>query len=812
MQIRHLLLSLSLLSSLFSFAQINGIVRGTVKDKNTQETIIGAIISIDGSTTGAVTDIEGNYKLSLPVGTYNLKASFLGYTTLIQYNISITSGNAQNINFELESVSSELSEVSVTFEKGKSAVATDMITPLSVQQLTTEEIKSNPGGSFDVSRVIQTLPGVGGSGGGAARNDIVIRGGAPNENVYYVDGIEIPVLNHFQTQGSSGGAQGILNVSFIEDVKLSSSAFDARYDNALASTFIIKQRQGNPEKVSGNVRLSFTEAVATLEGPLGKKTDYLLSARKSYLDLLFKLIDLPIRPNFTDFQYKITHKIDEKTTLTAIGVGADDKFSFGETRNASPENEYFRRSLPIINQWNYTTGFTLKRLINKGYMNVALSRNMYNNQLDRFEDAQYNNENKRNFKLRSQEIENKLRIDVNKYMDGWKFSYGVVGQYVKYNTDLYNKVTKPITDSLGDIVVPGIVVQFRNAIEFFKYGAFGQVAKNLFQEKLLVSFGLRTDMNSYMSNGNNPLNTLSPRLSLAYHLSKKFDLTASIGNYYKIPTYTTLGYKDANGVAVNKSMKYIQSTHYVAGTQFLPNEALRFTLEGFYKQYLNYPISKANGTSLANQGSDFGSIGSEAIVSSGKGETYGLEFFVQQKLVKKIFYVFSYTYVRSRYSGIDNKLIASSWDNQHLISTTLGYKFGKNWQLGLKYRFAGGTPYTPFDLTASQQNFALLNTGILDYSRINSLRLGDFNQLDFRLDKKINYKKTSLNWFLDFQNILMLTQEAAPYYTFKRKADNSGFETTDGLSLKSDGSNGIPVILKNENKTVTPSIGFTFEF
>ena len=812
MQIRQLLLLFSLFGSLFSMAQINGIVRGTVKDKNTQETIIGAIISIDGSTTGAITDIEGNYKLSLPVGTYNLKASFLGYTTLIQYNISITSGNAQNINFELESVSSELSEVSVTFEKGKSAVATDMITPLSVQQLTTEEIKSNPGGSFDVSRVIQTLPGVGGSGGGAARNDIVIRGGAPNENVYYVDGIEIPVLNHFQTQGSSGGAQGILNVSFIEDVKLSSSAFDARYDNALASTFIIKQRQGNPEKVSGNVRLSFTEAVATLEGPLGKKTDYLLSARKSYLDLLFKLIDLPIRPNFTDFQYKITHKIDEKTTLTAIGVGADDKFSFGETRNASPENEYFRRSLPIINQWNYTTGFTLKRLINKGYMNVALSRNMYNNQLDRFEDAQYNNESKRNFKLRSQEIENKLRIDVNRYMDGWKFSYGVVGQYVKYNTDLYNKVTKPITDSLGDIVVPGIVVQFKNAIEFFKYGAFGQVAKNLFQEKLLVSFGLRTDMNSYMSNGNNPLNTLSPRLSLAYHLNKKFDLTASIGNYYKIPTYTTLGYKDVNGVAVNKSMKYIQSTHYVAGTQFLPNEALRFTLEGFYKQYLNYPISKANGTSLANQGSDFGSIGSEAIVSSGKGETYGLEFFVQQKLVKKIFYVFSYTYVRSRYSGIDNKLIASSWDNQHLISTTLGYKFGKNWQLGLKYRFAGGTPYTPFDLTASQQNFALLNTGILDYSRINSLRLGNFNQLDFRLDKKINYKKTSINWFLDFQNILMLTQEAAPYYTFKRKADNSGFETTDGQSLKSDGSNGIPVILKNENKTVTPSIGFTFEF
>ena len=812
MGLKRVLLGLMLGIAAQATAQINGVIRGSVKDKNTQELIIGAIISIDGTTNGTATDVNGNYKLNVPVGTHNINASFIGYTTLIKYNISVSSGNAQTVNFELEPVASDLNEVTVTFEKGKSAVATDMITPLSVQQLTTEEIKSNPGGSFDVSRVVQTLPGVGGSGGGAARNDIIIRGGAPNENVYYVDGIEIPVLNHFQTQGSSGGAQGILNVSFIDEVKLTSSAFDAKYDNALASTFVIKQRQGNPEKISGNARLSFTEAVATFEGPLGKKTDFLVSGRKSYLDYLFKLIDLPIRPNFYDFQYKVTHQINDKTTLTAIGVGAIDNFSFGETRNATAENEYFRRSLPIINQWNYTTGFTLKRLINKGYINVALSRNMFNNQLDRFEDAKYNDESMRNFKLRSQEMENKLRVDVNKYIKGWKLSYGAVGQYVKYNTDLFNKLSNPLFDNLGNTIFPGLTIKFKSAIEFFKYGAFGQVAKNVFNEKLLLSFGLRSDMNSFMTTGNNPLNTLSPRLSMAYHLTKKFDLTGSYGIYHKIPTYTNLGYRDATGVFVNKSMKYIQSNHYVFGTQYLPNEALRFTLEGFYKQYSNYPVSKANGTSLANQGTDFGSIGSEAIQSTGKGETYGFEFFVQQKLVKKIFYVFSYTYVRSRYSGINNKLIASSWDNQHLISSTLGYKLGKNWQLGLKFRFAGGTPYTPFDMQASQQNFALLNTGILDYNNINTLRLGNFKQLDFRLDKKVNYKKTSLNIFLDFQNVLMSLQYGAPYYTFKRKVDNSGFETSDGLPLKSDGSNGIPVILKNESKTVTPSIGFTYEF
>ncbi len=793
-------------------AQVTGIVRGSVKDKNTQEAIIGAVVSVEGSTLATTTDVEGNYKLVLPVGAYNLRATILGYTPLILHNINITSGNAQLMNFELESADTELNEVTVTYDKGKSAVATDMITPLSVQQLTTEEIKANPGGSFDVSRVIQTLPGVGGSGGSAARNDIIIRGGAPNENVYYLDGIEIPVLNHFQTQGSSGGAQGILNVSFIEDVKLTSSAFDARYNDALASTFVIKQRQGNPEKHSGNVRISFIEAVATLEGPFSKKTDYLVSARKSYTDLLFKLIDLPIRPNFYDFQYKVTHKINDKNTITAIGLGAIDRFRFGETRESTPENEYFRRSLPIITQWNYTNGFTWKRLIDKGYMTLALSRNMFDNQIDRFEDAQYNNENMRNFGLKSQEIENKLRLDVNKYVNGWKYSYGVMAQYVKYNTKLFNKVTNPILDANGDVLIPGITVNFNSAIEFFKYGAFAQLSKNFFNDKLLVSMGLRTDMNSFMKDGNNPLNTLSPRLSMAYHLNRQFDITASVGSYYKTPTYTSLGYRDATGALINKSLKYIQSNHYVLGTQYLPKESLRFTLEGFYKQYNNYPVSLTNGISLANQGSDFGSIGSEPLSSIGKGQTYGFEFFVQQKLVKKLFYVLSYTYVRSLYSGKDGKLIASSWDSQHLLSGTLGYKFGKNWQVGLKYRYSGGLPYTPFDLVASQQNFVLLNSGILDYSQLNTVRLKAFSQLDFRLDKKVNYKKVSLDWFIDFQNILMTEQQGTPYYTFKRNADNTGFETTDGKPLQLNGGNGIPVILQNYNKNITPALGLIVEF
>ena len=804
------------LFALLTFAQIEGTIVGEVRDANTDEPLAFAKVFIEGMQLGATTELDGTYRLEVPTGTYTFKVTYQGYNDVKKYNIAVNSGSPQVLNFRMSSMTTELEEVQIVYDKNSMAKTTDMVTPLSVQKLTAEEIKSNPGGNFDVSKVVQTLPGVGGSAGGAQRNDITIRGGAPNENVYYLDGIEIPVLNHFQTQGSSGGAQGILNVSFIEDLKLTSSAFDARYDNALASTFVITQRQGNSEKISGNIRSSLTESALTLEGPLGKnkKTDFLASSRLSYLDLLFTLIDLPIRPNFSDYQLKVSHKIDDKSSLTFIGLGAIDRFNFAETRDETLETAFFRRSLPFISQWTYTTGVAYKKRFEGGFYNIAVSRNMFNNQLDQFEDAQNGNENFRNLKLRSQEIENKFRFDYNKYQNGWKYSYGLMGQYVKYNTSIFNRISAGVFDTSGVQIMPPIVINANSAIDFFRYGAFGQISKNVLKDRLLVSFGLRTDMNTFTTGGNNPLETASPRLSFAYSLSKKWDLTASVGRYFKLPPYTSLGFRDENDVLVNIDAEYIQSNHYVLGTQFLPNDGLRLTLEGFFKTYANYPVSLVNGISLANQGQEFGAIGNEPITSIGDGVTYGAEIFIQQKLVKNIFYVVSYTYVRSLFSGLDNDLIPSAWDAQHLLSGTLGWKFGKkkDWQLGLKYRFAGGVPYTPWDLQASQMNYAVLGNGVLDFDDVNGERLSNFQQLDFRLDKIVNLKKLSFTFYIDIQNLLGFENQSPDYYTFQRKPDDSGFETTDGQPLKPDGSNAIPVILPNSSALVTPTLGVIFEF
>ena len=470
------------------------------------------------------------------------------------------------------------------------------------------------------------------------------------------------------------------------------------------------------------------------------------------------------------------------------------------------------RSLPLINQWNYTVGATYKHRIENGFYNLSLSRNMFDNQLDQFEDAQTNNEDFRNLKLKSQEIENKFRFDVNQYKKGWKYSYGISGQYVKYNTSLYNKIASATYDVNGNLISPEIAVNFNSAIDFYRAGAFAQVSKSFFNNKLLVSTGVRSDVNSFTDSGLNAGKTLSPRLSMAYSINEKLDITGSIGRYFKLPIYTSLGYRDQNDILVNKSMEYINSNHYVLGAQFLPNNGMRITLEGFYKTYSNYPVSVANGISLANQGSEFGSVGNEEIASTGDGQTYGAELFIQQKLVKNLFYIVSYTYIRSLFSGTDNELKPSAWDNTHLLSATLGYNFKKNWKLGMKYRFSGGVPYTPYNMLASQQVYATLGNGVLDYANLNTQRLSNFIQLDVRVDKIVNFRKVSFDFYVDIQNVLANKQESPPYYTFKRNEDNTEFATTDGNALQPDGSNGIPILLENNSRLITPTIGLIFEF
>lgn len=798
-------------------AQNTGIYSGIILDKQLQKPIQGAVVKLIQLDQSVVTDSAGRFQFTqIKSGYYTFIFSALGYTTQSKFNVTIASGNENTMVIELESSIQELAAVTVnSTNRNRSAKAATLETPLSVQRLTSEEIKANPGGNFDISRVIQALPGVGGSSSTAGfRNDIIIRGGAPNENVFYLDGIEIPVINHFATQGSAGGPTGILNVSFIEEVKLSSSAFDARFDNTLSSVFEFKQKRGNNNRVQGNIRLSGTELATTFDGPIGKsgKTTFLASARRSYLQLLFKAIDLPIRPNYWDFQYKISHQLSKKTTLTLLGVGAIDEFNFAAPKEATPEKLYVLNSNPSIQQWNYTIGASIRHQLNNGYWNLALSRNAFNNQLEKYENNLGPIRGNKTLALNSSEVENKLRFDVNQNFNGFKLSYGLVAQLVSFSNNTNQLISNAIVDNNNNIIQPAVINNFNSTIQFARMGAFTQVGKRFLDNKLGLSAGIRFDQNTFTKTGMNPLKTLSPRIAASYVITDKITFNASVGTYFKMLPYTALGYRNNNNELVNKNTDYTQSTHYVAGFEYLPSSSTRFTFEGFYKLYSNVPISVRNGISLSNQGADFNVLGNEAVSTTGKGKAYGFEFFAQQKLTNRFYGVLSYTWFVSKYTNANTSYVPSSWDNRHLLSAVLGYKLKRNWEIGLKFRYQGGVPYTPFDLIASRQNYLALGTGIPDFNNINTQRLNAFNSSDIRIDKKWYYKRFTLNLFLDITNWYLASSPAQDSYTFQRNADNTGFLTTDGQPIQANGSNAIPFFLRNNDRNVTPTIGFIIEF
>ncbi|WP_277479338.1 TonB-dependent receptor [Catalinimonas alkaloidigena] len=726
---------------------------GFVIDAKTEEPLIGVTIKLENTDLGGTTDVNGYYTINnIPTQSYNVSASYVGYQSLTRYNIIVRSGGNPELNFELNETVDELSEVIVEaspFEK-----LTE--TPNSIQRLSQEEIATYPGGNNDIAKVVQSLPGVSGSVG--FRNDVIIRGGAPNENVYYLDGVEIPNINHFATQGSAGGPVGLLNVSFIEGVTLSTSSFAAQYDNVLSGVLQFDQRNGNAKERRANIRVSASEAAFTFEGPLVKpdegelaRTTFITSVRRSYLQFLFKVIGLPFLPDYWDYQYKVNHKIDDRNELNLIGVGSIDDFQINSPEDYSLEQQATLDQVPVIQQWTSTIGLSWRHRLRggNGFFRATLSGNILNNTFTQYED----NVNQQGilFSNESEEDENKFRFEMTNFTGDWTISSGVLAQYSRY--------TNNTTDAVNEL-------NYETNTSFYRFGIFGQVSKPFFGERLTPSFGFRVDGNTFLDEGMNFINTLSPRMSLAYSVAPRWTLNASVGRYFKIPPYTILGYKDNDGNYANKDSEYIQSDHLVTGLEFLPRKSTRLTLEGFYKKYENYPVSMRNGVSLANLGGDFEVLGNEDIASVGLGRSYGMEFLLQQKLTSNFYGILAYTLYWSEFTGLNSDEYSPSiWDNRHLLTFTGGYKLPNNWEIGLRVRYLGPTPYPPVDLDNSLDTYP---TFIFEYDQLGEVRLSAYKQADIRVDKKWNFSNWTFNLFLEVTNVLGSNLPNAPTYTLER--------------------------------------------
>ncbi len=773
-----------------------GVIRGQVVDATSNEPVPFASVVIWNTTTGAMTDFDGNFTFTgVKPGFVELRISSVGYKPYVTEGVLVTNNNEVNLVIKLESSIVEVAEIVVKPSPFRKSVES----PISARIIGIQEIELNPGGNRDISRVIQSFPGVASTP--AFRNDVIVRGGGPNENRFFIDNVEIPYLNHFSTQGSSGGPTGIINVDFVRSVDFLSGAFPASRGNALSSVMDFTMIEGNREKRSLRATLGASDLGLTFNGPAGERSSLIVSARRSYLQFLFGAIGLPFLPTYTDFQFKYKVKFDQKNELTVLGIGAKDDFSLNLDANETEYQRYILGYIPTQEQYSYTVGAVYRHFRSNGSDMLVLSRNYLNNAQYKYLNNDDSDPDNLTFDYKSGEGDIRLRYEHTVlWPNSFRLSYGAGAEMSRYRNDTFRQF----------FAGEGLQTELYNTnLVFFKYSAFGQLSRAFIDERLRLSFGLRTDANTYSDVMSNPLTQISPSLSATFALTGQMNLNFNVGRYYQLPSYTSLGLRDNEGNYINRDnkLKYLAADHIVGGVELIPDERLQFTVEGFLKSYSDYPFSVADQVPLSTKSAGYGIFGNEALVSTAVGRAYGFEFMGRARDFEGLNMVFAYTFVRSEFKGTEGNYIPTAWDNRHLISVTATKKIGKSWNAGLRWRFVGGAPYTPYDTDKSSYIDAwnVTGQGYLDYSRFNTERLKGFSQLDLRIDKQFYFDKWSLMLYADVQNV----------YNFKA-------DQPDILVLQTDG-NGAPVVnpldpqryllkyIDAEAGTVIPTIGIIIE-
>ena len=776
----------------FLLAQPVHQVKGTVIDKSSRQPLEFINVMIVGLNKGGVTNAEGKFSIGqVPPGIYRLQASAIGYKTVTTPEY-ILSTRDLHIQIEMEENQTELEGVTVT----ASPFRRDIESPVSLRIIGLQEIEKSPGANRDISRIVQSYPGVAFSPIGY-RNDLIVRGGSPSENRFYLDGVEIPNINHFSTQGASGGPVGILNADLIREVNFYTGAFPTDKGNALSSVLDFKLRDGDMERNSLKATLGASEVSLASNGHLGKKTSYLVSVRQSYLQFLFDMLGLPFLPTFTDAQFKLKTRFDARNELTVLGLGGIDKMKLN-TKADDEDNEYILSYLPKIQQETFTLGAVYRHYAGAHVQSVVASHSYLNNRNTKYQQNDESDPDHLMLRLRSTEQNTQLRLENSSSFRNWKVTVGTSLDYSQYSNTTFQKV---YTDRAQTF-------DYHTHLGIMRWGLFGTVNYTSIDERFTASLGLRADANNYSAAMKDLSDQLSPRLSLSYQLTEHWSLSGNAGLYYQLPPYTALGFKNNNGLYANKyALRYMQVSQGSVGLNWRKGDTFEVSVEGFYKDYDKIPLSVADGIPLACKGNDYGVIGNELLTSTAQGRSYGAELLLKWLIAKKLNLASSFTLFKSEYrTDKESEYIASAWDNRFIFNLRGTYNLPRHWSVGMKVSCIGGAPYTPYDADKSSLVTAWNAQGkpYYDYTRYNEERLPAFTQVDIRIDKTFYLKRCMLGFYIDLQNIAGSKLKQADVLMSTGVIKNPDAPITEQRYVMKS--------LKQESGTLLPTLGITFEY
>lgn len=776
----------------FLLAQPVHQVKGTVIDKSSRQPLEFINVMIVGLNKGGVTNAEGKFSIGqVPPGIYRLQASAIGYKTVTTPEY-ILSTRDLHIQIEMEENQTELEGVTVT----ASPFRRDIESPVSLRIIGLQEIEKSPGANRDISRIVQSYPGVAFSPIGY-RNDLIVRGGSPSENRFYLDGVEIPNINHFSTQGASGGPVGILNADLIREVNFYTGAFPTDKGNALSSVLDFKLRDGDMERNSLKATLGASEVSLASNGHLGKKTSYLVSVRQSYLQFLFDMLGLPFLPTFTDAQFKLKTRFDARNELTVLGLGGIDKMKLN-TKADDEDNEYILSYLPKIQQETFTLEAVYRHYAGAHVQSVVASHSYLNNRNTKYQQNDESDPEHLMLRLRSTEQNTQLRLENSSSFRNWKVTVGTSLDYSQYSNTTFQKI---YTDRAQTF-------DYHTYLGIMRWGLFGTVNYTSIDERFTASLGLRADANNYSAAMKDLSDQLSPRLSLSYQLTEHWSLSGNAGLYYQLPPYTALGFKNNNGLYANKyALRYMQVSQGSVGLNWRKGDTFEVSVEGFYKDYDKIPLSVADGIPLTCKGNDYGVIGNELLTSTAQGRSYGAELLLKWLIAKKLNLASSFTLFKSEYrTDKESEYIASAWDNRFIFNLRGTYNLPRHWSVGMKVSCIGGAPYTPYDADKSSLVTAWNAQGkpYYDYTRYNEERLPAFTQVDIRIDKTFYLKRCMLGFYIDLQNIAGSKLKQADVLMSTGVIKNPDAPIAEQRYVMKS--------LKQESGTLLPTLGITFEY